>query len=291
MKKIRTHITLAVAALSAFATAFVGSASPASAAGSSLTTTIIGPATSLVNAPSHFDVTVVNNGTAPTVAPWIVTVDLPKTNSAYGSYVNQPQYPVLLGTLGAVSPGCTLTLDVKLVCTITTPLSATPGSNSKTVGFDVSLPYITKPFSFTATATDDGVVSVPSTTSTTQTFRTVTAPLGQALVEYCGGSGLDGTGRRSFFECKVIPGLTMYYKMTLAPNGQVTNVLLNNKPAPTRGGTWSISGTRLDLVLTNGTSILGTMSLQGVSSRCWEGPLATAGTSPATNPAQYSVCL
>ena len=81
------------------------------------------------------------------------------------------------------------------------------------------------------------------------------------------------------------------YKMTLAPGGALTNFLMNNKPVPARGGSWSINGTRLDLVLTSNGTEIANMSLQGLSSRCWEGSLSTVYRAPVAAPAQYRVCL
>lgn len=257
---------------------------------SSLTTTVAGPPSTPVGAVSHFDVQVVNSGSSATTAPWTISVQLPKSNGTYG----QLQVQVVLGTVGVVSPGCVVGADLNLLCTMTSALSNVPGANTQVIGFDITLPYIKKQFSFPAIATaanDDGLGGNSASATTAQTFTTVTAPIGQATVDYCGGVGLDGTGRRSFYECVVTPGLTMTYKMTMAPGGTLTNFLFNNKPVPTRGGTWAINGTRLDVVLTNNSTQLATMSLQGVSARCWEGPLSTAYGQPVAAPAQYRICL
>lgn len=266
-------LILAVAALAAGLLASSGSAAPN---GPNLVTTIAAPSGVAVYQSGRWGVTVRNTGNRD-ASGVSLTIRLPRT-------ANAPT-PYLMGTLGTIHPSCVRS-GLTLVCTLGTVRRAGTPTSSKTVFFDITLPYSTSPIVVSADAplvgdlnpTDNGTSATAALSTLTVPF---TAPRTITTTSCTGTAALS-----SFVEC--VPGSTQSFTAQLLP-GTTPGSGPVAIPGTTYGGTWTTSGTQITIVYTDGTSVRATFVGQGVDADCWEG--RTTFPAPSPYVAIYRTCL
>lgn len=250
-----------------------GSAAPN---GPNLVTTIAAPSGVAVYQSGRWGVTVRNTGNRDATGVSL-TIQLPRT-------ANAPT-PYLMGTLGAMHSSCVRS-GFTLVCTLGTVRRAGTPTSTKTVFFDMTLPYSTNPIAFTANAPLTGDLNPADNQAT------ATATLGTFAVPFTAPRTITTTSctgtpvLSSFVEC--VPGSTQSFTAQLLPGttpGSGTVAI----PGTTYGGTWVATGTQMTIEYTDGTSVEATFVGQGVSSTCWEGRTTFPTTSQYV--AIYRVCL
>ena len=221
-----------------------------------LVTTITAPSGVAVYTSGHWVVRVRNAGNrfASNVS---LTIQLPRTANSPTQY--------LMGTLGALT-GCTRS-GFTLVC----PLGTIQPGAQPTVAFDITLPYSTNPIVFNATATPTTGDRNPAdnSTSATAVLSTVTVPL--VAPRNISNTHCTGTPTlSSFIEC--VPGSKSSFNAQLLP-GTTPNSGVLSIGVPGYGGTWSLNGTHLTMIMTEGPDVAGILEAEGVSSTCWEGKM------------------
>ena len=252
------------------------SASPAWAAPTpDLKVTLTPPPVVHVYQTAGYNVKVANIGNK-NAAGVVLSIQLPRTQTSPEVYV--------MGTLGAYSAACSQS-NTTLVCL----LGTINKNDSRSVFFDIALPYSTAPILFTATAST-ATLPEPNQANNTVTYTanpltysaTVTSS-GPAINRHCTG----GVSLSSFFECLLFPSSISSHETIFNADGSLTFI---DAPA-TYSGTWTStpSVNRLQFQYLDGAQLVAEFDGRGVSATCFEGkttfPLNTAYVS------MYQVCF
>ncbi len=253
-------------------------ATPGSAAPSrpDLVTTITAPSGVSVYQSGRWGVTVRNLGNrdASNVS---LTIQLPRTANSPTQYV--------MGTLGAMSPGCGRS-GFTIVCSLGTVGRRILSTSTRTITFDITLPYSTNPIAFTASApvTDDAnpADNTANATASLSTYAVSFAAPRTVRNTHCTGTA----ALSSFVEC--VSGSTSWFDAELQAGSTPTSGPAR-VPANGAGGTWTLNGTQLTIVYQDGATVEGIFVGQGTSPSCWEGRMTFPSTTQYV--ALYQVCL
>ena len=263
---------------SSFVLSLVASLSLTLAAGAAeatpdLAVTVSQPAVAYVYQPVRYTVTVANVG-SPRSAASTLRIELPETNTSPTVH--------LLGTLGAMTAGCT-----RAGTTVTCPVPRINAGRSAVFTFDLEIPETSAPVSFDAAVTPGGPDSASANNRRThvanlRNYSYVIAPTSPLTVanRHCTGQGLT-----SFFECELYPSSLSDHDVLFHPGGAITIPIAG----PDYAGTWS-QPTPDSLVFQyteNGTPVANFVGY-GVGGRCFEG-VTTFPDSVYVSP--YEVCL
>ncbi|HQY60717.1 MAG: hypothetical protein IPF92_10805 [Myxococcales bacterium] len=260
----RSFICLAALACSLLAV------SPALAApGADLSVGISAPVGVHVDETGRYTVTVANSGNR-NASNVSVVIDLPKTHTS-------PQVFVM-GQLGARDSRCTLS-GTALTCA----LGTVGRGATKSVFFDIALPYSAAPIVFDAdvtTSSSDTNAANDSAqhTATPLTYPVTVAAPATATIRHCTGQGLT-----SFHECERFPSSISSHTTTF--NADTT---LSVPGEPSVSGSWSRpAADRLTFQYVDGGMPVATFEGYGVSGRCFEGVTTFGGPYMA----MYEVCF
>ncbi len=230
--------------------------------------------TSYVYSSVRYTVTVRNVG-SPKNALATLRIDLPDTNTS-------PQvYP--LGTVGAMAPGCTRS-GLRITC----PVPRLNPGQAVQLYFDMNIPEVWQPVSFTAAVQPGGADSQSYNNSQTYVPVLANHPHAIALTapvtvtnDHC-----TGTNLQSYYECTLFPSSISQHSVQFHPDGTITIP----DAGPTYGGTWS-QPTPDSLVFqyTDGGSPIANFEGYGVGNRCFEGLTTFVPASTYSSP--YRVCL
>ncbi len=245
--------------------------SPALAAnGANLSVAITPPAGVQVYQSGRYNVAVSNTGNR-SAANVSLRIQLPLTHTSPTVHV--------MGTLGAMDPRCSPS-GTALVCS----LGSMARNTSKTVYFDIALPYSTAPLTFDASVTTTTQESDPSNNSaqhvaTPLTYAVAMSPPHTVINDHCTGQGLT-----SYFECTLFPSSISSHTVVFNSDGTIT---IPNEP--TFSGTWTqVAPDRLQFQYLENSVVVAQFDGRGVSPTCFEGPTTFPG-SPYV--AMYHVCL
>ncbi len=244
--------------------------SPALAAsGVDLSVGISAPTGVHVDENGRYTVTVSNTGNRNAASVSLV-IDLPKTHTS--------PTVLVMGQLGARDSRCALT-GTALTCA----LGTVGRGATKSVFFDIALPYSTAPIVFDA----DVVTTSSDTNAANDSAQHVAAPLTYPVtlaapvtstIRHCTGQGLT-----SFYECERFPSSIASHTTTF--NADFTISVPNE---PTITGVWSRPAVdRLRFQYFEGGLPVATFEGRGVSARCFEGVTTFDGPYSA----MYEVCL
>lgn len=265
--------TSAFVALALAAATVVGSAVTAAPAGAQsaadLRTTMSAPATTPVGTAARYTVTVSNTGASASAAQLVV--DLPRTNTSPTVHV--------MGDVANVSSGC-----VRSGTTLSCSLGSIARNRTRSVSFDLTLPYSTTPLNVGATASSATPERTPVDNVATRTAQqTFTSPV-VAAPQAIRNTLCTGTGLTSFFECTLYPSSQQTHDVTFLPGGEID---LSAQGAG-YGGSWTASGTDLTFTYTEDGVPVGTFVGKGTAESCWEGRMTFPGATAYS--AMYQVC-
>ncbi len=238
-----------------------------------ISTIITPPVGAYVYATARWNVKITNTGTS-TATGNTVDITLPLTATSPTSYV--------LGTVGALGPGCTLTSNV-IKCT-TANLKK---NKSATVWFDYAIPLNAGPVTISAhgdtvTAESSETNNDATSTPTLLTYN-VTDFTGSADVhiDHCTGTGLG-----SFFECECFPSSISSHETTLNADGSIT--FAPEVGPEYTGSWWSDSANHLAFTYYELGVEVAFFEGYGVSANCWEGETVFT---PGPYMSMYQVCV
>lgn len=247
-------------------------AGPAFAA-SDITVNLVPPATPAVYANATWSVQVSNvgNQNASNVS---LTIALPKTGSSPTNTV--------LGILGTRSSGCSLS-GTNIVCALGTINKRA----SKSVFFNIALPFSASPIVFTASATTSSSENSYTNNSDTETAaltyyaNPIDTSSGSATVEnrHCTGTNLT-----SWFICTLFPSSISGHTALFYPNGTLD--FPGQDPLYT--GTWSLNGSDLTFSYFYDGALVASFAGKGVANGCFEG--ITTFYPPGQYNSGYEVC-
>ena len=247
-----------------FVFALVLSSVPAWAAGPvqkpDLQVSLTPPASPLVYQSAGYNVRVRNVGNKSAAAVQLI-IELPRTQTSPSVHV--------MGTLGSFStPTCTRS-GTRLTC----GLGTINKNNSKSVFFDLALPYSTAPLVITASATTTTTPADPtpannslSYTATPRTYSVTMNTVVPAVNDHCTGQPVLS----SYFECTLFPSSISSHETIF--NSDNTIAFEVGVPE-SYTGTWTHTPAqnRLQFLYLDGPDIVAEFDGRGVSPNCFEG--------------------
>jgi len=250
-------------------------AAGAAQAAPDLAVSVTQPSGVLVYQTARYTVRVTNVGNQRSAAATL-TIDLPDTNTSPTVHV--------LGTVGAMTPGCTRS-GLRITC----PVPRIHGGGSyQNFFFDLAIPEAWQPVSFEAVVAPGGADAQAGNNRRThvpllQNPAYVIAPTAPVTVtnQHCTGQNLQ-----SYFECTLFPSSIASHAVEFHPGGTITIP----DAGPDYGGTWS-QPTPDSLVFqyTEGGAPILNFEGYSVGNRCFEGLSTFFPASPSSSP--YRVCL
>ncbi len=263
----------AFAALALAAATLVGPTVTAAPAGAQSTadlrTTISAPAATQVGTAGRYTVAVANTGSSASNVQLVV--ELPRTNTSPTVHV--------MGSVANISTGC-----VRSGTTLACSLGSIARNRTRSVSFDLTLPYSTAPLNVGATASSVTPERTPADNVATRTAQQAFTSPAVAEPQAIRNTLCTGTALTSFFECTLYPSSQQSHDVTFLPGGQID---LSAQGA-TYGGTWAASGSDLTFTYTDGGTPVGTFVGKGTTNSCWEGRMTFPGST--THSAMYQVC-
>lgn len=249
-------------------------AAGAAEAAPDLAVSVSQPSNVYVYQPVRYTVRVSNLGNQRSQA-CTLTIELPRTATSPGVH--------LFGTLGATSPGCTLSGT-----TLTCPVGRIGNGSSAALYFDMEMPGRSTPLSFTARVNPVGTDVLSSNNSRTHVvqLRNFSDALALSAPVTVPNRHCTGRGLTSFYECDITPGSIATHDAVFEPGGTLTIP----DEGGSYGGTWS-QPTPDSLVFQYtylGTPVANFVGY-GVGGRCFEG--LTTFPNNATYVAPYEVCI
>ncbi|MFT5682963.1 MAG: hypothetical protein ACI8RZ_003887 [Myxococcota bacterium] len=236
------------------------------AAGPTLDTTLTLPSSMDVDVADTISVKVKNtgNGHAQDVS---LTIQLPETNTSPTVYV--------LGDIGSYSSSC-VESGTTLVCDI----GRIKKNKTKTVTFDIALPWSFDTLDFEATASASNASSSSDTDYATVLYvDEVLSGTNDITNQHCTGTDLV-----AFYECRLFPSSISSHSATLTVGGSVT---ISGQPG--YGGSWGQDDDdHLWFEYTYNGSIVAEFEGNGVGGSCFEGLSSFPGSSFV---APYEVCI
>lgn len=204
-----------------------------------------------------------------------LTIQLPVTGTSPTVYV--------LGNLGGRDTRCNVS-GTRLLCA----LGSIGAHASKTVYFDLALPYAAKTLAVDASVTTTSTESTLTNNSLHRVISpltypvTLSTPQQAVLNRHCTGT----PSLSSFFECELFPSSIMSHQTVLHSNGTITFV---NAPA-TYTGTWTQpTPDHLQIQYFDGATQVVEFDGYGVSGACFEGRTDFPNTT-GTYISIYQVC-
>lgn len=231
-----------------------------------LTVNIAPPAGVHVYETGRYNVSVSNTGNQTSTAATL-TIQLPLTRTS--------PTVAIMGQLGARDSRCALS-GTKLVCS----LGTIKRNNTKTVFFDIALPYSTMPITFGATLSNSASTgSYVASLLPYSTPLSVTTPVKN---RHCTGT----SWLSSFFECELFPSSISSHDTALNADGSISFV-----GAPgSYTGTWNQpSPDRLQFRYYDGTTLEVDFDGRAVGAGCFEG-MTVFPASSSSYISMYEVC-
>ncbi len=224
------------------------------ASNANLAVTVALPANQHVYETGRFQVSVKNNGTR-NASNANLTIQLPQTMTSPAVYV--------LGTLGARTSTCTLS-GTRLLC----PLGTVNKGATKTVFFDLAIPYAAAAVAVQASVTSSSVENTLADNSVTRTVSLLTYPVSIAPDDAATNDHCTGTGLISYFECTLFPSSISTHATVFNVGGTIGFV---DAPA-TYTGTWAQPAPdRLTFQYFDDGVLVASFDGRGVNSNCFEG--------------------
>jgi uncharacterized repeat protein (TIGR01451 family) len=211
----------------------------------------------------------IGNKTANNVS---MTIQLPETNTSPQVYV--------MGTLGTFDARCTRSGSV-----LTCALGSMGRNTSKTVFFNIALPYSTEPIVIDGTVSTSSNENTLANNGVSHTASLLTYDVVMAPPEYAVNSHCTGIGLSSYFECTLFPSSISSHDTIFEAGGTISFV----GAPPNYTGTWSQpAADELIFDYFEDGQLAATFEGRGVSSSCFEG-MTTFPGSPYMS--MYHVCL
>lgn len=265
MRNALLSVSTLVAALAATL-----SARPAEAA-SDLAVSISQPAGVQVYQPARYTVRVTNlNGSTSNRAT--LTVQLPRTHTSPTVYV--------LGTVGAISPGCT-----RSGTTVRCDVPQLRRGARQDFYVDLTLPQNAGPLEITAalTVTGDSQSSNDRYTHVAD-LDNVSSPIATTSDRQVANQHCTGTGLTSYLECTLFPSSISSHATVFHPNGTISI-----PEAPGYGGQWwQPFPDQLAFSYTDGSATVAQFVGASVGNGCFEGITSFPGS---TYVSPYRVCV
>ncbi len=185
----------------------------------------------------------------------------------------------IMGDLGTYSSTCSLS-GTALTCSLGTINKGT----SKTVSFDIAMPYSTAALIIDADATTSTPESNYANNSLSYTASPLTYDVPIAAPLAVTNSHCTGQNLTSYFECALYPSSISSFDSVLETDGSITIV----GAPPGTVGTWTLTAPdALYIEYSDLSGPIGTLDARGVDGGCFEGPMTFPG-SPWV--AIYEIC-
>jgi len=234
------------------------------------------PANVRVYQTGGYNIRVKNAGTKNAAAVQLV-VQLPQTQTSPAVHV--------MGALGSFSAGCTRS-GTRLTCN----LGTINKKASKSVYFDLALPYSTAPIVISASATTTTTPADPTPdnnslayTAMPLTYAVTMNTLAPALNEHCTGQAWLS----SYFECLLYPSSITSHETIFNDDATISFV---GAPASYTGSwTYTPASNRLQFEYLDGPDVVAVFDGRGVSASCFEGK--TTFPAGSTYVSMYRICF